>query len=255
MPRHGARLRAAVAWCTLLAVWLLVPGGEPLFDGIGFPDEPYRYVVAPDGAGTTARPTVAIASVRLRGGTNASPITLSSKEVGPQVAVQIAAGALQATGAAHQVTVTATPVTPDGRPPRGTWDGNAYRVAIADDAGTGVTPVVGVHGLGTVTLRATVPPPPSAKAVYRSTAAASWRLVPAALVGQDVYQCGFLGPGDYALVLGAGGDTGTALPVLLATVPLILVAFGSIAVLVRRRRTGAVERQPGATAHRGRPPS
>ena len=57
----GAVVRMLVAAALLGLGWLLTPRtAPPLYDGVGFPDEPYRFVVAPAGAPkTTKAPTVA----------------------------------------------------------------------------------------------------------------------------------------------------------------------------------------------------
>ena len=61
--RSGLRWLLA-SFVALLVAWLLAPAVVPIYDGVSFPDEPYRYVQSPDGK-PTKPPTTAKASVQV----------------------------------------------------------------------------------------------------------------------------------------------------------------------------------------------
>ncbi|MDQ6649765.1 MAG: hypothetical protein M3Z02_06575 [Actinomycetota bacterium] len=82
------RLLGALA--VLVAAWLLAPGGVPLYDGVGFPDEPYRYVVPPRAdLPRTDPPTEGRDMVRAADAAGGSEVLAQSREMGPQVAVSM----------------------------------------------------------------------------------------------------------------------------------------------------------------------
>src|SRR5581483_6600436 len=89
-----AVLAALVA---LRGVWLAAPPhGVPLYDGIGFPDEPYRYVDPPAGSKATPAPTLATASTDAANGSNPHAFYANSAEVGPQIAIFLGPNAVVA---------------------------------------------------------------------------------------------------------------------------------------------------------------
>ena len=85
-----AHLTASRRWTyvgavALLTAWLLAPAVTPIYDGPGFPDEPYRYVQAPAGAKATKPPTTAKASVTVNSQGLSGAAYSNSAEQGPQI--------------------------------------------------------------------------------------------------------------------------------------------------------------------------
>ncbi len=111
---------AVVAALVLLTIgWLLAPRfAPPIYDGVGFPDEPYRFVVPPSDAKTHKAPTTATAQIPVTKGTAAAAV-LNSAEQAPQVAVLIPTGRLQAPAGPDSIVLHAAPVHPV-RTPSGT---------------------------------------------------------------------------------------------------------------------------------------
>jgi hypothetical protein len=205
--RAGWALAAAgVFWLT---AWLAAPPGVPLYDGIGFPDEPYRFVAPPPGAPHTAPPTTARGRARAGGGTNIDLEDITSAEQGPQIEVAVEPGTLDANPNTIEFQLTATPVaatagsaesgsasqSPGTGEPR--FDGNVYRVtATAFPTGpVGTRP----DGVGYVVMRATTGRQPGPTFVYRAKPTATWRPVRTERIGVDIYQTRLVGLGDYAL--------------------------------------------------------
>jgi hypothetical protein len=172
--------RAALGAAVLL---LISRSGVPLYDGLGFPDDPYRYV------GHQRSPGAAGVTVRLLDGVSRAA-QLRTPEHGPQLRVVLAAGAL--TGSITSTRLTGGPLAPAGAVPRGTIDSNVYRLA-AQDVQASNPP------RGTAVLRAAVMTSPAPVIVYRPTPASAWREVPTTTVGVDNLRTPFAGLGDYAV--------------------------------------------------------
>lgn len=218
-------MRRWLAGALLVTVgWLASPSAVPVYDGVGAPDQPYRYV------GRSPAPVVATLTAATSSGSSAS-VHLASKEVGPQVLVDLAAGAFTAPGST--MTLTATPLAPDGRPPRGSIDGNVYRITASSGAV--------LHAdlaQGFLFLRAAVMTTPDPVVVHRATPSDPWTQVRTARAGRDVMSTPFRVLGDYAVVrlpgskpLGSGGLSTTRVLVLVGGVLLLVV----VTVLVLRR--------------------
>jgi hypothetical protein len=218
--------RLAAGLLLVTVGWLASPSAVPVYDGVGAPDEPYRYV------GRGNAPVAASATVPARGGASAA-VQVKSVENGPQVLLDVAAGAF--TTAADTVTLTATPVAGDGQQaPQGTVDGNVYRVT----AGPGATLHPDV-AQGFLFLRAAVMTTPDPVVVHRATPADAWVTVKTVRTGRDILSTPFRALGDYAVVdlpgakpLSSGGGIGTTRLLLLGGGVLVLVV---ITVLVLRR--------------------
>jgi len=199
---HAVRAGSARALLTLTAIalviaWLLPGRPVPIYDGVGAPDEPYRYVrVPPDVAIRTQPPTTAKLSVPVTDGVP-SVIELATSEQGPQAEADIVDRGLSVSSAsASLLTATLVPLAPDpsGNGPK--IDGNVYRLGWT--AGTAAVRFVN-HGSDLLYLRATVGPPPRAVFLYRTRPNDAWRPLATDLAGADIYSALIQGPGDYAL--------------------------------------------------------
>lgn len=181
-------MRRLLAGLLLVATGLMAsPSAVPVYDGIGAPDEPYRY------AGSPAAPAPVRVTVAAPGGRSAA-LRLAGPEKGPQVLVDVAAGAFRTT--ATTVTLTATALPGDGqRVPQGTIDGNVYRLVA--DTGARLDPDA---AKGILFLRAAVMTSPSPVLVHRLRPQDPWRSVRTGLAGRDVLSTPLRALGDYAVV-------------------------------------------------------
>jgi len=229
------RLLAAVLVVFLGA--LASPAVVPVYDGVGNPDEPYRYAGTPE-----APPPVGVTVPVTRDGS--APIRLASAEKGPQVLVDLAAGAFATT--APSVTLTATPLPGDGQPaPQGTVDGNVYRLAAS--AGAVLQPE---QAQGFLFLRAAVMTEPDPVVVHRLRPSDPWQQVRTTRTGRDVLSTPLRALGDYAVVdlpgavpLEDAAGLSTTRVVLLAGGLLVLV--GVTVLVLRRRAPGPSDGVPG----------
>jgi hypothetical protein len=173
-------------WCAGLAVvclgWLATPSAVPVYDGVQTPDQPYKY------AGRSPAPAAASETVKPGDG-----VQLRTPEQGPQLVIDLGEDALVSTGST--VTLTATPFVPDGLPPRGTFDGNGYRVAAASPAR-----LLPERAQGFLWLRAAVMTKPDPVIVHRTRPTDPWVEAKTSRVGRDNMTTPFRDLGDYAVV-------------------------------------------------------
>ena len=235
--------RCVAALVALVAAWVLVPGAVPLFDGINFPDEPYRYVVPPAGYQHTPAPDHASANSTVTGAVNTSTLYLNTDEQAPQVNVVIPNGLLSVSAGATSLTVRAVPEAPDRQPSKGKIDGNVYRVTgTATPSGTvaWAPPPGDAASTSLVILRATSAASPPPVFLYRAEPGLGWTTLSTGRYGNDIYRAQFAGFGDYALAFGvvaapAGSDL--AVYVFVAVPLLVVLSAAGAVLLVRRRRT------------------
>jgi hypothetical protein len=227
-----------VALVLLGVGWSLAPrSAPPLYDGVGFPDEPYRFVVAPAGATATKPPTIAAGSTTVTGG-QAGAIHASSAEQAPQVNVLIPIGRLPAPAGTRRIVIQARPVQPIA-PPAGTflWS-NVYAVGATDArvTMTDATPAA------TLTLRAATPQRPTP--MIERYVGGRWTKLKTVPAGNDIYQSVLPGFGRYA-VIGtskldfSGGGSSTSYTGVIIIVAVVLVVLALIVIAVRRRRRRA----------------
>lgn len=230
----------------LAAVVLLAGrGGTPLYDGIGFPDEPYRYVHPPHGYSQRYAPTSARVPVPLTSGTNPHEGLVSSGESGPQVGIYLPPRALVADSALTTVVVTARPIG-GGRPPAdGVVNSNVYAVAVNPPAAT-VRPGLGTNA--NVSLRQAASEPVVPVMEFRSTEHDAWQRVKTVQIGRDIYLGPWSGSGEYVLVQPATGtpqsrrDGGGNTQLLLILGFCLVVVVGAL-LAVRRWGAQAAEAQ------------
>jgi hypothetical protein len=234
--------RCVAALVALIVAWVALPGGVPLYDGLNFPDEPYRYVAPPSGYQKTPAPDHASGTAAAAGGVSAATVYVNTDEQAPQVNVVIFKGQLAVSAGVRSLAVSAVPEAADRQPSKGRIDGNVYRIsAAATPAGT-VTwapPPGDAAGLSQVVLRATSAAKPAPVFLHRSGPTLAWTTLPTAPIGNDIYRTQFAGFGDYALAFGVvatapASHLGTYL--LIAVPVLVLLLAAGAVLLVRTRR-------------------
>lgn len=232
-----ARWVLALAGLGLILAWLVAPAGVPLYDGVGFPDERYRYVQPPAGYPSTPPPGPATASAPGSGGANTEAFYATSPEQGPQASVYVSAGVLRGPTSATSYSMTATPLAPVGQPPNEQVDGNAYRLSFTAGGAVATFSPTQPDAFSTVQLRATTSAQPGPQMFYRPSAQQPWRMITTNRSGMDIYQSAVQGPGDYALARPAAGypSTGgspTAAPAASSKPVGVLVGLGALLAVV-----------------------
>lgn len=227
--RRPARLLVIAAVVLGLGALAAPPSAPPLYDGVNYPDEPYRFVDPPPGAQKTKPPTTASATAAVRGG-RAGAFNLATAEMAPQISIDLPAGAVRTPTGVTQVRITAAPVK-DIPVPSGTylWS-DVYDVSAAQGS---ITSVTDAEGQPTITMRAVNAERPT-PAIARFDGK-TWTMLPTLPTGNDIYAAQFPGLGRFAvlgskpLVLtsgsakanqGVSGNYG------------ILIAIGAVAVVV-----------------------
>lgn len=236
--RTSATRWLLAALAALLIVWCLAPAGLPVYDGIGQPDEPYRFVDPPATAKTIKKPTTAKRVVAVRDGANVGQFA-NSAEQAPQVSLYVAPGALDVPAGVTSVTVTATPMAPSAPlPTDGTIVSNVYRItAVADGQ---EVPIIG-HGTGAAALSMRAPTAKQPGPVFERRTADGWEQLQTFRSGVDIYQTsGVTELGDFALVEveHSDGGGGINLALLVGGIALLVVAGGILLIRVRRTSSG-----------------
>jgi hypothetical protein len=221
----------------LLTAWVLAPAVVPVYDGIGNPDEPYRYVNPPADAKTTKQPTVARQTVGVRNGTNVTQFA-NSAETGPQVSVYVPAGSLDVPSGVTSIELTATPKAPaPPLPADGTIVGNVYDIVATADGK--LLDVVGT-GKEAPTLQFRAPTAKQPGPVFEHRTPSGWVQSRTIRVGNDFYQTSAEGLGEWALVELAqtgqksGGGGGVNVGLLVGGIAVLLAAGGILAIRLRR---------------------
>jgi hypothetical protein len=199
MTRRRRLVTLAIALLAL--AWTFTPTGHtpPLYDGLGFPDQPYRYVVAPAGYRHTAAPGAAAEHVPITA-SGSSTYDAASSEIGPQVEVFLNQESLRAPAGSTVAHLRATPVAAGTQPSDGEVWGNVYRLS----ARTNVGPATVVAGgrLDSIRLRAPTGPPPTARIEFRNSS--GWHRLTTSKIGNDIYSAPLAGVGDYAVIAPPG---------------------------------------------------
>jgi hypothetical protein len=234
-------VRLVLAGLVVLALgWLVAPRfAPPVYDGVGFPDEPYRFVVRPSDAQTTKTPTTASRVVAVTKRT-ASAASLASAEQAPQVAVLIPTGRLQAPTGTTQFTLDAAPIKPVATASGTYLWSNVYDVSSPDAK----VSLKDGNPPATITLRAASAQRPDPKIEYYMHG--TWTAVKTISVGRDIYQATLPTLGAYAvvgtkpLVVGAtagGGATSRTGVIIFIAAILVVIVLVVVGVLRRRQRT------------------
>jgi len=215
-------IRRALAGLLLVGLGLaLSPDAVPVYDGIGAPDEPYRFVATPSASPSTAPPTEALVSSPVANGVNTNGMNIATAEQGPQFNLFMPPKGLAT--ARGPVQVKAVPGAPTDHPDGAVVDGNVYVVTVTSPAGPVTrTPAAAI---ATVYLRATTARQPGPTMYHRDAAGEPWTALRTSRGGVDFYAAAYAGPGQYALAFAPleGGGGGS---------PMALLALGGVVLLV-----------------------
>ncbi len=193
-----------MALALLALAWLVNPARiAPLYDGLGFPDEAYRFVAPPAGYRSTAPPSAATLTAALAG-KRGSIFDIASKEVGPQVELFVKGSSIAAPASAT-VTINAVAARSPATPTDGAVWGNVYRVS-ARSAGKAVR-LNADPATNSIRLRTPTAPPPTATIAYldgSTSTGSTWRRLKTERIGNDIWAAPLVGSGYYAAL--APGD-------------------------------------------------
>jgi hypothetical protein len=165
----------------------------PLYDGVGFPDEPYRFVQPPAGAKPTKPPTTGRDHITVKAGRNTLELQAVSAESAPQVAVDIPGGLLALPAGATQVTIVAAPQTT-----LTTAAGQYLWSNVYDVSATPAATVRPISLQATITMRAATAQRPQPQIAYY--AGGGWTTIPTFAVGRDIYSAQLTRFGRFAVV-------------------------------------------------------
>jgi hypothetical protein len=231
--RHRARIRLLGAAAALVTAWLVTPHAIPLYDGIGVPDEPYRYVSPPAGYQKTPAASSVSVPFAATNGTNPKGGLVQTAEVSSQSGMYFLPNGLKGPTSTKTFTISITPEAPSGSTP-GAVDGNVYRIAFLADGKAGAT--LTATGRNTVYIQRATSAKVAAADLYYRPAGGSWTTIPDTKGGTDSFQGYFAGPGDYALVPTKAAKTSSSHVLLIVILVLVVVAMAGAVVLIRLSR-------------------
>lgn len=209
----------------------LSPQAVPVYDGLGQPDEPYRFVAPPKSSTKTAEPTTARISTPVTDGRSVNGMSVATAEVQPQFSLYLPPRALAA--AKGPITVVAEPQAPADQPSGARIDGNVYVVSY--DAPGPVTATDQI-AIATVYMRATSAKQPPPKLYYRPAAGQPWQALKTSRGGNDIYVAAYTAPGQFAVAFdGTASSDGGGPPVLLLALGGLVLLVVLVVVVVRVR--------------------
>lgn len=184
------RLLALTGGAVVLAAFT-GPHIVPLYDGVGFPDEPYRY------AGKTPSPTSINQSIIISD-LDQYGAAASSQEIGPQVSVYFQQHSVKLPSGAS-FTIQASPSVPSNQPQPGSIAGNMYTFTADSKSGTPQFD----SSKSSIFLRLPSDKPMYKVAIeYRSGSSKQWQPQFTTKTGNDIFKTNFFGAGQYALATG-----------------------------------------------------
>lgn len=226
------RHRWLVVATLLVAGALFSPSAVPLYDGVGFPDEPYRYV--PPRSSNDVVASAARVELRVVDGVNAGGLLANSSELGPQVSVYAPPKAFQVAGApkTSEIRLRADPIAVAQPTPPGELESNVYALSLRSPAGP-VSLRSDAQQPG-ITLRAISVKPPLPVMHYRAKAGEPWRALPTRRVGRDNFNATAPGVGEFVLTrLGSAKKESNSNRGLLLLVGAVVVLMVGVVVVVR----------------------
>jgi hypothetical protein len=216
---------ACIVGLALAAVQAAGPSlRPPLYDGVVVVD-PYRFL---EPAGTEVGGAQGASRTMPVVGGSSPAIAIGTPEQPPQAQLIAAAGALVLPAGTTTLVATITPVAPAQAPPSGAIAGNAYRVAIVNQAGSSVGPQQGSRV--TLALR---DPGATDLARIELLSGGTWRPLAtvSAAVSGTYETTGLTTFGDFALV-GSAPRGGSAAGTALSPFAIITVAAIALTLLV-----------------------
>jgi hypothetical protein len=174
----------------------VLAGKVPLYNGIGFPDEPYRFVNSP---GQPVQPSQSTDTIQ--NGTNADEISMISYEQGPQFSLYLEAHTVIAPMDATQLTSSGGPEAPGPKMPSiGPIAGNIYLFSLSTDKGPATVKQDPKAQIGQIQLRLPQGYPAGAIMVYRQHKTDAWQSLKTDRTGTDTYEAPVKDVGEYALI-------------------------------------------------------
>ena len=256
---RGSRDRA-LGWLAIaaglglaLAVQVREPVGVPLYDGF-IVSEPYRYLHPAD-ADQPDDPTSASSTEDVEGAE--SPVfAIATDEQPPQAQLIAQSDAFELPPGTTQLAISIEPIDPPALPTSGSIAGNAYRFAVATQAGAPVAAKPGCEACLSLVLRA---PDTVIDGTIAHFEGGAWVLVETFHAGTvALFQANPATLGDFAVITGEasgpGGSTGGLDPLLFGGIALALFFAAVVGLFWYRRRpppVPVVRLGPG----RGRIPS
>jgi hypothetical protein len=237
---RSGRFRLLAATAALVTAWLVTPHAVPLYDALGIPDEPYRYVSPPPGYQLTPPPSSVSFDLPATDGTNTGGVLAQTREQTSQAGVFIIPRSLTGPASTKTFKISITAEAPDGSTPNGPVDGNVYKVELFADGSPTATLNPADTGNMPYVQRATSTTIAAATLFYRP-AGGTWKEIPDTKGGSDSFQGYFAGAGEYALVVAKAPASSSSHTLVIVVLVLVVVAMLGAVVLIRVARRSSAD--------------
>ena len=131
--RRGVAALALSIAALVAVVAIRPPHAPPLYDGLSFPDEPYRWVAPPPGSTHTAAATGLRVQLPLTTGAEVKSTVGLTAEQGPQLAIQLLPNDVVSPSGSSTVSIEAMPRPAPPPPPHGVAVSNLYAWTVTAD--------------------------------------------------------------------------------------------------------------------------
>jgi hypothetical protein len=231
MNAQRKRFMLIASTLAVLIVAVASKSAVPLYDGVNFPDEPYRYANPSRRPATQppGSPTLSFTPHDAQSG-----LSLVSSELGPQLAIYIDASAVHLSPSVQHATISAKALAPTTEPGDGAIDGNVYRISGTAASGTFTISAAAHDTFNSIQLRLPQGAPPNPVMEFRPLASTTWQQISTEQVGNDIYQSVVDSFGDYALVTlhSAPGSQHLSSSAAKRSLPYVAVFLGVLVVLM-----------------------
>ncbi len=229
-----------LAGILVIAVSFINGKAVPIYDGLGQPDEPYRYVAPPASQKNPAPPPTdaneTFTPDKINGDING--VFIVSKESGPQISFNLSQNSVIFSAGAKSVNFKAEPLAPTDQPNDGTIDGNVYRLTMTPDGGSVSFAPNSSSVFKYVDMRLPQNFPPGAIIEHKPETGSGWQKLQTNQVGQDIYEARFEQTGDFAMVTphkatGSNGQKHKNKTPLYIGEAAIVVAIAAVIIAIR----------------------
>ncbi|HSW80447.1 MAG TPA: hypothetical protein VLG47_06730 [Candidatus Saccharimonadales bacterium] len=197
MKINRASIALILSGIAVIAVAVIGRPTVPLYDGVNFPDEPYRY--ADPAHKPKSKPPISPSMIFLRPDA-VNGISMQSNEVGPQIVVYVSPSAIILSPETKQAKLTAQALTPTVQPGDGKIAGNVYRISGSADTGSFTITKPSANSYSYINLRLPQGFPPNPAFEFRPPDG-TWHKIDSTKIGNDIYESTQINSfGDYALV-------------------------------------------------------
>lgn len=248
MIKNSRNIWLAISGIAVIIAAIAGNHDVPLYDGVGFPDEPYRYVQSTNAS--NKQPTPEVQSVTTKDLLDG--YSIKSNEVGPQVKLVFGPAGVTLPSGASSVKISMVPSAPKSQPSDGKIVGNVYTINGVSDAGDVLLKPNYVYVYLRLPQKVSYSTQPDI--IFRGPTDKGWKILPTNQTGNDIFEAALNNWGDYAMSVGSKSGAATASGksyksstnqrLLTALIVTVLIVGGILVVirLASKRNHGSIKK-------------